>query len=584
MKKFSLGFSTNWKSFISPTIVATLILIVTLYLFGAQNSMIAPFVTISYLHFINMKNHYACMVRQLLLYLLIAAASYIAVISLPLCILVNAGMLFLLAFLVTDEYHPTNYEPMGMALIFFQTATLSTPKALGERLLAILVSFGIILLFVAVTGARYGKKDPIRDLVLQGFGICEQLVQICETDTLDKNMTSCNMNTHSPNQHADVHTTSTANEYSNTYNTDFLKKVSAINTDRPTSSEKERLTQQIIDLNHQISDEIYSYNRSTFRRKGKVNFYCSFVVMFQVVNYMLANTQVPGNLDKAKNLLRNYRALLDVENPKNDYWMLLLRSDRLDLHDFKFRFAMREVIVMTPVLALAWISQQQFVYWMAFSLFFMLVPTTDYTLDVVRKRVLGTVIGIFISLILFMIFPDLPGRVVITAILNLFIYANEGVIPTVAYISCATLAMQTVDLATISNLTHCAIVTFASAAIALLANRFLFPTHVEKQIQRLSGRLSDIRHILVDYIFSQNLEKQQQKIHSNYVITDRFLNSEDHRHHFNDQLVIRSYLVCQRIKELDLSRPLEHRDPSLPVRERRHMFFMAEYLNSEHQR
>ena len=170
MKKFSLGFSTNWKSFISPTIVATLILIVTLYLFGAQNSMIAPFVTISYLHFINMKNHYACMVRQLLLYLLIAAASYVAVISLPLCILVNAGMLFLLAFLVTDEYHPTNYEPMGMALIFFQTAALSTPKALGERLLAILVSFGIILLFVAVTGARYGKKTPsgilyYRDLV-----------------------------------------------------------------------------------------------------------------------------------------------------------------------------------------------------------------------------------------------------------------------------------------------------------------------------------------------------------------------------------------------------------------------------------
>lgn len=534
MKKFSFGFSTNWKSFISPTIVATLILIATLYFFGPQNSMIAPFVTISYLHFINMKNHYACMIRQLCLYLLIAVASYVAVINLPLCIFVNAGVLFLLAFLVTDEYHPTNYEPMGMALIFFQTAALSTPKALGERLLAILVSFGIILLFVAVTGVRYGKKDPIRDLVLQGFDICEELITLC----------------------------------------------SGVDND----VRKDQLQQEICDINHKISEEIYSYNRSTFRRKGKVNFYCSFVVMFQVVNYMLANAQVPGNLDRVKNLLKNYRALLEVEKPKNDYWMLLLRSDRLNLHDFKFRFALREIIVMTPVLALAWISQQQFVYWMAFSLFFMLVPTTDYTLDVVRKRVLGTVIGIFISLILFMIFPNLPGRVAITAVLNLFIYANEGVIPTVAYISCATLAMQTLDLATVSNLTHCAIVTFASAAIALLANRFLFPTHVEKQIQRLSDRLSDIRHILVDYIFSRNQEKQQQKIHSNYIITDRFLNSEDHRHHFNDQLVIRSYLISQRIKELDLSRPSKQRDPSLPVRERRHMFFMAEYLNGEHQR
>ena len=81
-EKFSFGFSTNWKSFLSPTIVATLILIATLYFFGPQNSMIAPFVTISYLHFINMKNHYACMVRQLCLYLLIAVASYVAVINL----------------------------------------------------------------------------------------------------------------------------------------------------------------------------------------------------------------------------------------------------------------------------------------------------------------------------------------------------------------------------------------------------------------------------------------------------------------------------------------------------------------------
>ena len=95
----------NWKTFVSPTIVATLILIITFLCFCLENSMIAPFVSVSYLHFINMKNHFSCMIRQWLIYCLIAVASFVAVINLPLCLAINAGMLFFLiyVFLISDE-------------------------------------------------------------------------------------------------------------------------------------------------------------------------------------------------------------------------------------------------------------------------------------------------------------------------------------------------------------------------------------------------------------------------------------------------------------------------------------------------
>ena len=285
----------NWKTFVSPTIVATLILIITFLCFGLENSMIAPFVSVSYLHFINMKNHFSCMIRQWLIYCLIAVASFVAVINLPLCLAINAGMLFFLIYVFTDEYHPDNYLPMGMALIFFQTASLHTLPQLLTRLEALTVSFGIILLFVLLTGLKYYQKDPIADEIRKGFPLAGQILEACKNQ--DDELIH------------DLHL-------------------------------------QINDINKVCSEEIYSYNRSTFFRKGKVNYYCRFVAFFQVFNYLTRNYREKGNLQKAENLLTYYHELLAEQNLQKDYWMLMLRNDKLNIRDFKFRFALREVITL----------------------------------------------------------------------------------------------------------------------------------------------------------------------------------------------------------------------------------------------
>lgn len=512
----------NWKTFVSPTIVATLILIITFLCFGLENSMIAPFVSVSYLHFINMKNHFSCMIRQWLIYCLIAVASFVAVINLPLCLAINAGMLFFLIYVFTDEYHPDNYLPMGMALIFFQTASLHTLPQLLTRLEALTVSFGIILLFVLLTGLKYYQKDPIADEIRKGFPLAGQILEACKNQ--DDELIH------------DLHL-------------------------------------QINDINKVCSEEIYSYNRSTFFRKGKVNYYCRFVAFFQVFNYLTRNYREKGNLQKAENLLTYYHELLAEQNLQKDYWMLMLRNDKLNIRDFKFRFALREVITLTPCLALALHSGgAQFAYWMVFSLFYMLTPTTDFGRKAVHDRVIGSLIGIIGSLALFTIFPQLPTRILITAVLNLFIYSTAGDIATIAYICCATLSMQTFQLNTLDAMGHCVLATLIAAVIAVLVNRFLLVVHVDVQIQRLLDRLAQIRQMLLQSGNNDTNKKtasgnRQSKNPFHYLFAGRYLNKTEQRHHFNDQLIIRSYLISQRIQDLDKSRPLPQRDPSLPEQE-----------------
>ena len=79
---------------------------------GKQLS-IGPFATLSFLRCRNMCNHYECLIRNFSVYMIMAVLSFLAVLNLPLCIIVNAIALFWIACLLIDEYNPNNYFPAG---------------------------------------------------------------------------------------------------------------------------------------------------------------------------------------------------------------------------------------------------------------------------------------------------------------------------------------------------------------------------------------------------------------------------------------------------------------------------------------
>ena len=498
---------------IVPTIVATLIFFLNYYCFGIENTLIAPFATLSFLHFRNMANHYACMTKNYLIFLAMSGLAFAAGINLPLCITVNALALFWLAYILIDEYNPTNYFPAGMALIFFQMQPVTGLAGLATRAVALTASMLIIFVFVAIIGSRRTTKDPIADNISQGLSVCRAQLNAYQHNNITK-----------------------------------------LNT----------LHQQLITINKKICDEIYLYNRSTLRVTGKINWYCRYVALFQVINYFTTQDYDEEGFRTISDILYRFTRQFETRKTTADYKRLHFRNQKPSIRSFRFRFAMRLVIVMTPCMAFAAFSGLENSFWLAISVFFMMIPISDHTRQRIRQRVFGTCCGIVICFIMFSIFTQFPGRVVLMTLANFMIYASTNYAMMVTYITCSALAIQSIDAAVSVVLLQRLIYTAIGALIAWLANKFIFQIRTRKEMVILIERLDDIRSQLIQ-------------------VSDKTFPDPDERQHHTDELIIKAYMLMKRLQTYygtlpDSEKDSSHTEDSFLAYEQTYMEFMAAYL------
>lgn len=507
--KLSDKIKTTFQKALAPTLVVTLIFFVTYFFFGMENTMIGPFATLSFLRYRSMCNHYECMIKNFAIYIIMAVLAFFAVMNLPLCILINVLALFWIAYILIDEYNPTNYFPAGMALIFFQIAPVNTLSALGTRIAALLATFVIVFLFVFILSKTNKNPNPLRGLLEKGFENCEHQIALCENGS---------------------------------------------------DEEIDKLHHELCDINKRCSEEIYSYNRASIFMKGKTNWYCQFILVFQIVNYLTLNRNHSGNPEKAKKLFADFKNLFETCEPTSDYHRLNFRIKHPDIRNFRLRFALRQIITLTPCLVFAWASGLPNAYWLVISVFFMMIPFSENTLQRVRQRVTGTIAGILICLVLFSLFRNFAARVVIMTIANFLIYGANGYGPTVAYITCSALALQTINAAVPLILAQRLIYTLIGALIALLANKWIFPIRIKKQIQYLMELIRSIRKELVE-------------------LTENTVPGDGVRRKEIDQRIIKSYMLSKRLEALHESLPAEDRLVDFENLQKKHMTFLAEYLS-----
>ena len=308
--------------------------------------------------------------------MIMAFFSFLAVINLPLCILINAAALFWLAYLLIDEYNPNNYFPAGMALIFFQIAPVHTVPALGNRLLALLSSFAIVFLFSWLLSRKENTQKRLTGLIQEGFEICRQLLDLTDKDG-DASSLAENIENFLP-----VH-------------------------------------KKLCEINQKCSMEIYSYNRATLRHKGKINWYCRFILVFQVINYLTSHPEQEENLACAEEIYTKFYPQFLTTEPTADYCKLTFRVQKPDIRNMRLRFALRQVIILTPCLVISYLLQSNNIYWLVISVFFMMIPFTEHTVQRVRQRIFGTMAGILLCFVFFTLFPDFASRVVIMTVQTL---------------------------------------------------------------------------------------------------------------------------------------------------------------------
>ena len=542
--EFLQKLKRNVKQAIPATIIVTGIFFLNYFCFGLENASIGPVAALLFNKYKKRNGRYECLIMDFLVCEVLAAAAFAASLNLLFCILVNAVVFFWIACVYINDYSPANHFPIGIAYIFFLISPAGDMTALGIRAAALVVSFSILLLFLIVYTHLFTDYPAHRKVIEKGFENCRQQLQITEQDPAGR----------------------------------------------------EELQKDLNKISVRCCREIWEFNRSVIRPRNKANFYCRFIAFFIVFSYLMDNSDSSADYEQAKKLYEKYRDDFQNMKPQAVYKRLHFRLEPLGIHNFRVRFALREAIVLVPCIAFARFSGLENIYWMVLCAFFLITPYSDLSTDKVKRRVIGTIIGVAICQIAFPLLPGFTGRAVLMTIANFFSYFGGGYDLAVICITCAVTALSEINGSVSLMLLQRLIYNLLGALIAVLANRFIFTIHTVNNLDYASEYAKQLQDAIRS--FAREVQHEDHPDHPElYASQFRFpffaKKHEEKKAAFDqsdladlerdvalrkemDQRIVSLFMLQARMVELDATLPEEDRHADILERHRRAMRDIAE--------
>jgi len=524
-----------------PTLVIVILTLSSYYIFGVENMGIGPFMALTFIRTRNNDSRIGFLFRNTLIYLLLALFAYIAMKSLLLCLLSNCIAVFWICMALINRFQPKNYIPYGLALIIFQLSPVETGR-LPVRLLSILFSSAVIYV-AALIIYRSRPLTRLSELSNEGLTNSATLFESLSSGNLELIMDSRkNLFDTVTDLCMEIYTnnySSFFNYGSSAYYYQFVRSFGDIlNLSNP-------LWFTRLDLNK--NEEEYLLNVGAILRgaanakkpkeKYKMAFYLSELAEKCPFRDEQLRKYVSFMLDSLVNCLFDItRARWKYKKPKSKRWYgptlrnsIEIKKRRFTTDSFELRFALRQLLVILPSFAFAYLSNNSYSYWLPLSLFLLVLPLYDDSFKRARSRVIGTVIGLLASYFIFTIYPSEISHYIVMVIAYFFIYFSSSIYTVqVVFITISVIAMNQVP-ETLTMFGQRLIYTLVAAAAAIIANRFFLPTSNTDEIKTTLSRL-----ILIDYEIA--LEVLDTRTGSD----DSFLIRE---------LKLRSYLVTFKLKE-----------------------------------
>lgn len=498
----------------APTIVVTVIFLIEYFFFGMGNTMIAPFAALTFLRVHQMKHDYSCLVKNFSVYIIMVCLAAVALLNVWLCVIVNALALFWIAYLLIDEFVPNNYFTAGMALIFFQISpvTLDSPKELLMRIGGLIAAFLVIAAFLCLLRLlnkiiQKPKMDEIFQLIQDGMALCECLCDLFNSESFD------------------------------------IKEI-------------RKYQQELCKINRQLCQNLYMQNRSSLEMEVRDNKYCAYVALFQTAGHMVSEDENQNTIQRKavqlRDLLKDYDT--SVEHlPEEVSHKLHIRTNRLDIRSFRLRFALRQVCIIMPCLVFAYVSGWPNSYWLTISVFFMMIPLYERTSGRIAQRMTGTFAGLMLCVVLFAVFKGVPERIVLMTIFNFLIYCAQSYASTVTFITGSALALNFVEENYLVMLGQRLIYTIVGAAIAWVANTWVFPIRAKRQMTFIREILEEIQN---DVKTALKLPRAERICEIN-------------------RLIILSYMLGMRMDDLNSTLPKNQQDKTIAKALQAHMRMLA---------
>jgi len=466
-----------WQKAWAPTVVVTIVYFMHFFFFGQENTIIGPFVTLTFLRLRGMESYRDCMIKNFAVYSVMAVLSFVALQN-PVCnILVNALALFWIAYFLIDEYQPRNYFPAGMALIFFQIAPADGIMALGRRILALAAAFLVVFLFLLLLDGRQKQKGRMTEDICLGNGLCRELCDLLKKydetgqKTENRQKTETGQRTEGRLKVPDVQ--------------DHAQRAEVA------VLEIKEIRRQLYEVCLRLSREIYHCNRSEIGRTVAANRYCDSVCRFYRADKIAGDfiqRLTEGKAADARDCADRLSALMKAEEEdiRHSEEKLKIRFNRLDMRSFRLRFALRQVCVLTPCLVFGYMGSLPNRYWLAISVFFMMIPLYERTFGRIAQRMKGTLAGLILCIGLFAVCQTVPMRMLLMTVFNFLIYCSGGYTAMVTCITCSALALNFSESNYLVMLAWRMGYTVAGALVAWAANTWVFPIRAAKQMKYLS--------------------------------------------------------------------------------------------------
>ena len=485
----------------------------TILLFGISYSILVSVVTI--LFKVNYRKSFT--VRQLMVLVgtqfLMALLSFFASLSLPLCILLNLIVPFLLVFLQTSQFNQLGYFANAMCFVFLQLRPVGR-EGLALQMAALAYGLAVLTIVLFFCSLRNKKNDHFapakRGLLLLADALRAQI---------------------EPKTHA----------------TEQGKP-----SDSPASGQAE----PIFPILQGLYGEAYKSRGLTYvvSPRGKIQY--MFALLFQRAVYFLTNPYQasmlsdPNRHDLLERLARYMETagtdgfeqeelvrtgselLAEVEECDEipcifiqnflRLFLLILDNIRQDggkqsshgwklpsyrrplkklfgqikADTFETRFALRLSAVLTIGFAYSMISQANHGYWLVLNAFLLLRPMYEESATRIKTRFIGTLAGCLILQLLLPLFHGTGWHFLLATFMAVGLYMETaGTWQQALFSTCFALTLTTLALPQMLAAELRILYVVSAMVLVLLVNRFVFPTHQKGQFRYNLYQLFHIHHV-----------------------------------------------------------------------------------------
>ncbi|MCQ4831501.1 MULTISPECIES: FUSC family protein [Hungatella] len=485
----------------------------TILLFGISYSILVSVVTI--LFKVNYRKSFT--VRQLMVLVgtqfLMALLSFFASLSLPLCILLNLIVPFLLVFLQTSQFNQLGYFANAMCFVFLQLRPVGR-EGLALQMAALAYGLAVLTIVLFFCSLRNKKNDHFapakKGLLLLADALRAQI---------------------EPKAHA----------------TEQGKP-----SDSPASGQAE----PIFPILQELYGEAYKSRGLTYvvSPRGKIQY--MFALLFQRAVYFLTNPYQASMLSDPnrhdllerlarymetagtdgfeqeelvrtgsellaeveecdeipcifiQNFLRLFLLILDniwQDGGKQSSHGWKLPSYRRPLKKlfgqikadtFETRFALRLSAVLTIGFAYSMISQANHGYWLVLNAFLLLRPMYEESATRIKTRFIGTLAGCLILQLLLPLFHGTGWHFLLATFMAVGLYMETaGTWQQALFSTCFALTLTTLALPQMLAAELRILYVVSAMVLVLLVNRFVFPTHQKGQFRYNLYQLFHIHHV-----------------------------------------------------------------------------------------